>query len=81
MEWKRMRVSASPLSFVSAIILLASFFISNGNALSCSKVVTTRSHGLLDYLAQVSFPAPIAYKGTWRLEMFTDIPFTFIGVC
>ena len=47
---------------------------------NCSEIVTRLSGGLLHYLAELSVPAPKSHNGTWSLELYTDVPYTFLGV-
>ncbi|CAG7828834.1 unnamed protein product [Allacma fusca] len=62
---------------VVSLFLLAGVHLSG--ALSCTKVVQTKSKDKFSYLANVTFPTPKSFSGQWELDMKTDVPFLFIG--
>ena len=47
----------------------------------CTNELEIEQSGLLNYLANVTFHAPVPLNGEqWNLEMDTDSEFTFLGV-
>lgn len=67
------------VTFISSAIFLT-FFASTSLAFDCSHVMRIESEGLLNYLVNVSFPAPHNLTGEWIMDMETDVEYTFLGV-